>query len=66
MHTFFTGEVGLTKDSDGLMKIEIYGADSSDIIFQYGSTLIDHIGLGATIAGAAIYLFILLRRFFTQ
>jgi hypothetical protein len=60
------GEVRLTKDSDGLMKIEIHGADSSDITLQYGSTLIDHIGLGATIAGAAIYLFILLRRFFMR
>ena len=56
------GEVRLTKDSDGLMKIEIHGADSSDITLQYGSTLIDHIAFGATIAGAAIYLFIFLAR----
>jgi len=54
------GKARLTKDSDGLMKIEIHGADSSDITLQYGSTLIDNIGLGVTIAGVAIYLFILL------
>ena len=57
-------EVRLTKDSDGLMKIKIHGADSMDITLHYGSTLIDYIALGATIAGAAIYLFILFRRFF--
>ena len=56
-------EVRLTKNSDGLMKIEIHGADSLDITLQYGLTLIDHVALGATIVGAAIYLFILLRRF---
>jgi hypothetical protein len=60
------GEVMLTKDSNGLMKIEIHGADSSDITLQCGSTLIDHIGLGATIVGAAAYLFLLLRRFFRR
>jgi hypothetical protein len=54
------GEVGLTKDSDGVMKIEINGTDSSDIILQYGLTFIDNIGLGATIMGAAVYLFIFL------
>jgi len=57
------GEVRLTKDSNGLMKIEIRGADSLDITLQHGSTLNDYIALGATIAGAAIYLFILRRRF---
>jgi len=61
-----SGEVRLTKDSDGLMKIEIHGADSSDITLQCGSTLIDDIGLGATIVGAATYLFLLLRRFFRR
>jgi uncharacterized membrane protein len=56
------GEARLTKDSDGLMKIEIHGADSSDITLRYGSTLIDNVGFGVTIAGVAIYLFILLMR----
>ncbi len=55
-------EVKLTKDSIGRMKMEIHGEDSWDITLQYGSTLIDNIGLGVTIAGAAIYLFILLAR----
>ncbi len=54
------GEAELTKNSDGVMKIEIKGTDSSDITLQYGSTFIDNIGLGATIVGAAIYLFIFL------
>ncbi len=50
----------MTKDSNGVMKIEIKGTDSSDITLQYGSTFIDNIGLGVTIVGAAIYLFIFL------
>lgn len=57
------GEVKLTKDPNGLMKIEIRGTDNVDIRLQYGSTPIDYVALGATIAGVAMYLFILFRRF---
>jgi uncharacterized membrane protein len=54
------GEVSLTKNSDGLMKIDVNGAESLDITLQYGPTLIDHIALGVTITGAVIYLFLFL------
>ena len=57
------GEVELTEDSDGLMKIEVNGANSLDITLQYGQTWVDHMTLGVTVAGVAIYLFILRRRF---
>ena len=57
------GEVKLAKDPNCLMKIEIQGADNVDITLQYGSTPIDYVALGATIAGVAMYLFILFKRF---
>jgi uncharacterized membrane protein YfhO len=56
------GEVELTEDSDGLMKIEVNGANSLDITLQYGQTWVDYMALGATVAGAAIYLFVFRRR----
>lgn len=60
-----TGEVNLGKNSDGLMKIEIRGAESTNLTIQYGSSLIDQIALGATIAGTTIYLFVLLHKRFS-
>ncbi len=55
-------EVWLTEDSNGLMKIEIQGADNLDVTLQYGPTSTDNLSLGATMVGAVIYLFILLGR----
>jgi len=54
------GEVKLIRDSDGLMKIEILNADSTDVTLQYAFTQIDYIAFGVTIAGAVIYLLIFL------
>ncbi len=58
------GNVRLTEDSDGLMKIDITGSDNLDINLQYGYTIIDHVALGTSIIGAAIYIFLLTKRFF--
>jgi uncharacterized membrane protein len=58
------GKTKLTRDSDGLMKIEINGADSLSIILQYGSTLMDNAGLALTLIGLLTYLLIIKRSFF--
>lgn len=57
------GEAKLTKDTDGLMKIEIHGADSLSITLQYGSTLIDNVALGVTLMGTVAYLLMISRSF---
>jgi hypothetical protein len=46
------------------MKIDITGSDNLDINLQYGYTIIDHVALGTSIAGAAIYIFLLTKRLF--
>jgi len=54
-----TSGVSLETNTYGLMKIELHGVKSADLVLQYGSTLIDQIAIGVTIAGAAIYLLII-------
>jgi hypothetical protein len=40
------------------MKIEFNGVESADLTLQYGSTLIDQIGFGATIVGTVMYILV--------
>ncbi len=58
------GNVWLTEDSNGLMKIDITGSDDLDITLHYGHTMIDHVALGTSIAGVAIYILLLTKRLF--
>jgi len=54
------GTVTLTKDINGLMKLDISNADSLEITLRYGLTQNDYAGLAVTIIGAAVYIFVLL------
>jgi hypothetical protein len=52
----------LTRNDEGFMNVFIPFEGDVKIKLQYGSTLIDHIALGTTIAGAVMCLFLLLKR----
>jgi hypothetical protein len=58
------GNVWLTGDSNGFMKIDITESHDLDITLHYGYTMIDHVALGTSIVGVAIYVFLLTKRFF--
>jgi len=53
----------LIRNGEGFMNVLIPFEGDVKIKLQYGSTLIDHIAVGITIAGAVICLFLLLRGF---
>jgi len=53
----------LIRNGEGFMNLLIPFEGDVKIKLQYGSTLIDHIAVGITIAGAVICLFLLLRGF---
>lgn len=57
-------DVPLVRNDDGFMNVSIPFDGDVKMKLRYGSTLIDNISLGITIAGAVISLFLLLRRFF--